>query len=184
MATGSVSAAILRGSRYALAPQDDVFNTTDAYAMKCHGGCDSAAAYRVTRACLYRHRSHGRCCRRDLAEGLPASHARCAPTCCRRKQSAIAHGLTRGGFALPDFASAELVFVPIGAPAHDFAAAHQAARGTRASSGRLASVRSAGKARAGVSTSQRKATQCRAATCRYMGFKMAARRHIARLCPP
>jgi hypothetical protein len=101
--------------------------------MKCHrDGCDSAAAYHVglELACIGIGR-HRRMLQAPTSLKVCPLHMReaAAYLLSPQNKSAIARGLTRGGFPLPDFASAELVFVPIGAPAHDFAAAHRA--GTR-----------------------------------------------------
>jgi len=61
----------------------------------------------------------------------------------------------------------------------------QAGRGTRASSGRLASVRSAGKGASRGIDLQRKATQCRARHVSIYGPQNGGHgAHIARLCPP
>lgn len=98
--------------------------------MKCHrDGCDSAAAYHVglALACIGvgRHRqmlqapTSLKVCRRHMRDAA-------AFVLSGANKSAIAARLVRSGFALPDFSSAELVFVPIGAAADDFSAARDA----------------------------------------------------------
>lgn len=97
--------------------------------MKCHrDGCDSAAAYHVglALACIGvgRHRqmlqapTSLKVCRRHMRDAA-------AFVLSGANKSAIAARLVRFGFALPDFSSAELVFVPIGAAANDFSAARE-----------------------------------------------------------
>ncbi|MBV9064948.1 MAG: hypothetical protein JO004_04170 [Methylobacteriaceae bacterium] len=98
--------------------------------MQCHrDGCDSAAAYHVglALACIGvgRHRqmlqapTSLKVCRRHMRDAA-------AFVLSAENKSAIAARLVRSGFALPDFSSAALVFVPVSAAANDFTAARAA----------------------------------------------------------
>lgn len=98
--------------------------------MKCHrDGCTSAACFHVglELACIGIGRNKQRLaapttlkvCRQHM-------HEAAAYVLSPRNKGAIAAGLTRGGFPLPDFASAELVFVPVAAAENDFGAAREA----------------------------------------------------------
>jgi hypothetical protein len=135
MAARSESAAMVRGARLRPSGFDGLLTMTlrdqpDPDLMKCHrDGCDSAAAYHVglELACIGvgRHRQMLRAptslkvCYRHMRDAV-------AYVLSPANKSAIAAGLARRGFPLPDFSSAELVFVPIGAPENDFAARESA----------------------------------------------------------
>jgi len=98
--------------------------------MKCHrDGCDSAAAYHVglELACIGIGR-HRRMLQAPTSLKVCSRHMRDAVgfVLSPANKSAIAASLMRAGFPLPDFASAELVFVPIAAEASDFHAAREA----------------------------------------------------------
>jgi hypothetical protein len=100
--------------------------------MKCHrDGCDSAAAYHVGLALtcigIGRHRqmlqapTSLKVCPRHKGDAR-------AFVLSPANKSAIAVRLARSGFPLPDFSSAELMFVPINAAANDFEAAREVGR--------------------------------------------------------
>src|SRR5437764_13574500 len=97
--------------------------------MKCHrDGCDSAAAYHVglSVACIGIGR-HRRMLQAPTSLKVCPRHMRDAAAfvLSPANKSAIAARLVRSGFPLPDFSSAELVFIPINAAANDFAAARE-----------------------------------------------------------
>lgn len=98
--------------------------------MKCHrDGCDSAACFHIglELACIGTGRHKQRLqapttlkvCQRHM-------HDAAAFVLAPRNKAAIAAGLTRNAMPMPDFASAELVFVPIRAAENDWNAAKEA----------------------------------------------------------
>lgn len=101
--------------------------------MKCHrDGCDSAACFHVGLevACIGIGR-HKRMIMAPTTLKVCPDHMQAAAeyVLSARNKSNIALGLVRRGEPLPDFTSAELVFVPIGAAETDWNAAREA--GTR-----------------------------------------------------
>ena len=101
--------------------------------MKCHrDGCTSAATYHVGLEVkcigIGRHRQQ---LAAPTTLKVCQGHMRDAAAFVLAPQNKanIARGLIGRGFPMPDFSSAELVFVPISAAADDFNAAREA--GTR-----------------------------------------------------
>lgn len=98
--------------------------------MKCHkDGCDSAAEYHVGLEVNLMGR---------MGMDGPRIQATTTIKCCRKhmhdaaayilspaNKAQITMGLTAEDMPMPEFESAEVVFVPISAPAENFKAAHQ-----------------------------------------------------------